>query len=83
MQLWRLLGEAGWKATLQSTLLAGPVPIGIVVESDPNDPFATNIAESLTLSLRNLGGLLATHESMKHRGKFDEPIRISIGARPF
>jgi hypothetical protein len=53
-----------------------------LVESDPNDYGAANIAEILFLTLRNIGGLIAVHESMARRGKVDAPIRITIETLP-
>jgi hypothetical protein len=82
-QLWRLLGDAGWKVTLSPSLRHGRAPLGIVVESDINDPIAGSIAEGLTQALRTTGGLLVTHELMHGRGQFGEPIRVNVGVQRF
>jgi hypothetical protein len=82
IQIWRLLGDAGWKSTLSPTVRADRILVGVLVESDPNHFGATNIAEGLAEILRTMGGVQAVHESMSDRNKFDEPIRITVGTQP-
>ncbi len=81
-QIWRLLADAGWKVAANPALRIDRIPTGILVESDPKDFGAPNIATSLAQTLRMCGGLLTVHESMTHREQFDSPIRITVGTQP-
>jgi len=81
-QIKQLLVDSGWKVTLEPWLRSDRIVVGVLIESDPEDLASVNIADGFWQRLR-MEGVMIVHEYMRQqRGKFDEPIRITIGTQP-